>query len=48
MLQRIVKKEYRGKYSIHPVTGMYVAEGYKISAEKHFRYPLNGVMAVGK
>ncbi len=45
VLQRIVKKDYRGAYSIHPVTGMYVAEGYQISAGKHFHYPLNGISA---
>ena len=37
MLGRIVRKEYQGKYSLHPVTGMYVAKGYSVDARKHFR-----------
>jgi selenocysteine lyase/cysteine desulfurase len=36
MLTKIVRKEYMGKYSLHPLTGMYVAEGYDVSAGSHF------------
>jgi len=37
-LGRIVKKEYRGVYTIDPITGMYVAKGYTMNAAQHFRF----------
>ncbi|HEV8539481.1 MAG TPA: aminotransferase class V-fold PLP-dependent enzyme [Bacteroidota bacterium] len=37
MLGRILRKEYRGQYSIHPVTGLYTAKGYGVDAHNHFR-----------
>ena len=36
MLDRIVRKDYRGQYSIHPVTGLYVAKGYSPDIRKYF------------
>jgi hypothetical protein len=38
MLDRIVRSDYRGRYAIDPVTGMYAAEGYEVDAAKHFGY----------
>jgi len=38
MLGRIVKREYKGKYSIDPLTGMYTVEGYSVNASQHFRF----------
>ncbi len=35
-LTKIVRKEYVGSYSLHPVTGMYVAKGYNVIAATHF------------
>ncbi|MCI0707348.1 MAG: aminotransferase class V-fold PLP-dependent enzyme [Ignavibacteriae bacterium] len=40
-LERIAKKEYRGTYTIDPITGMYVAKGQKINtAPLRFFNPL--------
>ena len=38
MLDRIVRKDYRGKYAIDPVTGMYKINGYTVDASAHFRF----------
>ncbi|MBI1804734.1 MAG: aminotransferase class V-fold PLP-dependent enzyme [Ignavibacteriae bacterium] len=38
MLERIVKREYKGKYSVDPSTGMYMTDGYGVNAAKHFRF----------
>ena len=37
LLGRIVRNEYRGTYSIDPVTGMYAARGFTIDSAKHLR-----------
>lgn len=37
MLGRIVRREYLGQYTVHPVTGLYAAKGYEVAAHKHFR-----------
>jgi selenocysteine lyase/cysteine desulfurase len=36
MLGRILRKEHRGRYALHPFTGMYVVEGFDISSAVHF------------
>ena len=36
-LDRIVHRSYEGKYTIHPVTGMYVAKGFDVDASTYFR-----------
>jgi selenocysteine lyase/cysteine desulfurase len=36
MLGKILRKEYRGRYALHPFTGMYVVEGFDISSAVHF------------
>ena len=38
MLERISRKDFSGKYSIDPVSGMYATEGYRVNAEQHFRF----------
>ncbi|HZY09537.1 MAG TPA: aminotransferase class V-fold PLP-dependent enzyme, partial [Bacteroidota bacterium] len=38
MLNRIVRKEYRGKYAIDPITGMYSTDGYEPLATQRFRF----------
>ena len=35
-LTKVVRKEYAGSYSLHPITGMYVAKGYDVAASAHF------------
>ncbi len=47
MLRRIVRKEYRGQYALHPVTGMYTAKGYTIDVQKHF-HPFSAGIAVAQ
>jgi len=37
MLDRIVRKAYIGEYSIHPVTGLYIAKGYSFDIKKYFQ-----------
>ena len=38
MLDRIVRGKYEGTYSIHPTTGLYVAEGYDFDVNNYFRF----------
>lgn len=38
MLDRIVHRTFSGKYSIDPISGMYITEGYNVNAEQHFRF----------
>ena len=37
MLDSIAHKRYQGVYTLHPVTGMYVAKGYEVDASNYFR-----------
>ncbi len=37
MLDRVCRKEYRGRYSIDPLSGMYVAEGFNIQPAEYFQ-----------
>jgi selenocysteine lyase/cysteine desulfurase len=39
MLGRIVRREYRGIYSIDPLTGLYVAKGYRVNGDRRFFSP---------
>ena len=49
MLARIVNREYRGEYSIDPLTGMYAAKGFRIDARQHFRpFSTGNVVAQGE
>ena len=36
MLERIVRKEYRGRYSVDPLTGLYVAHGFSVQPSHYF------------
>lgn len=38
MLNRIVRREYRGKYSIDPITGVYSTDGYEPLVTQRFRF----------
>ncbi|MBI1806943.1 MAG: aminotransferase class V-fold PLP-dependent enzyme [Ignavibacteria bacterium] len=38
MLDRIVRKQFRGTYAIDPITGMYSMNGYTVDASAHFRF----------
>src|ERR1041385_528000 len=38
MLQRILRKDYRGKYSIDPITGMYSVKGFDMNVAQRFRF----------
>ena len=38
MLNRIVRREYCGKYAIDPITGMYSTDGYEPLATQRFRF----------
>lgn len=40
MLDRIVHKKYEGLYSLHPVTGMYVAKGFEVHSRDYFRFKI--------
>jgi cysteine desulfurase/selenocysteine lyase len=49
MLTRIVNRQYRGEYSIDPLTDMYAAKGYRVDARQHFHpFSTNDVVAQGE
>jgi cysteine desulfurase/selenocysteine lyase len=38
MLQRIVRREFKGEYVQHPMTGAFYVEGFQISMKKYFPF----------
>jgi selenocysteine lyase/cysteine desulfurase len=37
-LEKIARRQYRGTYTVDPITGMYRVKGYTVDASKHFRF----------